>query len=121
MVNFSYWSSELTQSRQVTKGIISVRCKQPNCGGLARPHVVWFGESLDRGVLNATNAALEKCDMCLLVQKLIIFPLVLLVNNLVVSVESNSVSYKIIIIVSNYFSTFEVVLTSPLSKLVHRL
>lgn len=43
------------------------RCELPNCGGLARPHVVWFGESLDRGVLQATNAALDKCDMCLLV------------------------------------------------------
>lgn len=43
------------------------RCVQPNCGQLARPHVVWFGENLGNNVLKATNNALEKCDMCLLV------------------------------------------------------
>ena len=34
--------------------------------------MVWFGESLNRDVLHATNAALDKCDMCLLVKKIII-------------------------------------------------
>jgi len=43
------------------------RCDQPNCGALVRPHVVWFGESLDSNVLSATHGALDKCDMCLLV------------------------------------------------------
>lgn len=43
------------------------RCAQPNCGALLRPHVVWFGEGLDRYVLNAVDLALGKCDMCLLV------------------------------------------------------
>ena len=44
------------------------RCAQPSCGALVRPHVVWFGEGLDRDVLKATDAALDKCDMCLLVR-----------------------------------------------------
>ena len=44
------------------------RCDQPNCGALVRPHVVWFGESLDSNVLSATHGALDKCDMCLLVR-----------------------------------------------------
>ena len=43
------------------------RCSQPSCGALVRPHVVWFGESLDSEVLRRTDAALEECDMCLLV------------------------------------------------------
>lgn len=43
------------------------RCSQPSCGSLVRPHVVWFGESLDSEVLRRTYAALEECDMCLLV------------------------------------------------------
>lgn len=43
------------------------RCSQPNCGALVRPHVVWFGEGLDFKVLQETDVALEKCDMCLLV------------------------------------------------------
>ena len=27
------------------------RCKKPSCGGLLRPHVVWFGENLDEQVV----------------------------------------------------------------------
>ena len=30
--------------------------------------MVWFGEGLNRGVLNAVDQALDKCDMCLLVR-----------------------------------------------------
>lgn len=36
------------------------RC--PACGGLARPAVVWFGEPIDRDVLDASEAALN-CDL----------------------------------------------------------
>ncbi|KAL8590606.1 NAD-dependent protein deacylase sirtuin-5, mitochondrial [Nucella lapillus] len=42
-------------------------CTKDGCGGLLRPHVVWFGESLDSGVLNQTDQELEKCDLCLVV------------------------------------------------------
>ena len=41
---------------------IPPRC--PGCGGLARPAVVWFGESIDPRVLDACNAALD-CDVFL--------------------------------------------------------
>lgn len=40
------------------------RC--PQCGGLARPGVVWFGEAIDPGILAASREALE-CDVCLVV------------------------------------------------------
>lgn len=40
------------------------RC--PRCGGLARPGVVWFGEPIDREVLEASLAALD-CEVCLVV------------------------------------------------------
>ncbi|XP_028392003.1 NAD-dependent protein deacylase-like [Dendronephthya gigantea] len=43
------------------------RCTQPGCDSLVRPHVVWFGESLEDEVLKRTNDALHSCDMCLLV------------------------------------------------------
>jgi NAD-dependent deacetylase len=36
------------------------------CGGLARPAVVWFGEALDRGVLQEAAAA-TRCDLWLTV------------------------------------------------------
>lgn len=34
-----------------------------HCGGSIRPGVVWFGESLDHGVLNNAWTAVETCDM----------------------------------------------------------
>jgi len=40
------------------------RC--PHCGGLARPGVVWFGEAIDPGILQASREALA-CDVCLVV------------------------------------------------------
>lgn len=40
------------------------RC--PHCRGLARPGVVWFGEPIDRSVLEESLAALD-CDVCLVV------------------------------------------------------
>lgn len=41
------------------------RCKK--CTGLLRPHVVWFGESLDPDVLQAAQKELEDCDLCLVI------------------------------------------------------
>lgn len=41
------------------------RCE--HCNGLLRPHVVWFGESLDPTIMERTDAALEKCDLLLVI------------------------------------------------------
>ncbi|XP_064466975.1 NAD-dependent protein deacylase-like [Ornithodoros turicata] len=41
------------------------RCKK--CSGLLRPHVVWFGESLEPDVLSKATAELDKCDLCLVI------------------------------------------------------
>ena len=41
---------------------LPARC--PGCGGLARPGVVWFGESIDPGVLTRAASACE-CDVFL--------------------------------------------------------
>jgi len=43
------------------------RCKKAGCGGLLRPHVVWFGESLYPEVLDAATSQLSTCDLCLVV------------------------------------------------------
>lgn len=37
------------------------------CGALARPDVVWFGETLDPAVLDAAWSATERADLCLVV------------------------------------------------------
>ncbi|GFR75299.1 NAD-dependent protein deacylase sirtuin-5, mitochondrial [Elysia marginata] len=43
------------------------RCKKETCKGLVRPHVVWFGEGLDKDVLRQTSEELDNCDLCLVV------------------------------------------------------
>ena len=47
--------------------VSSCRCKQDGCGGLLRPHVIWFGENLDANVLAQTEDVLAQCDLCLVV------------------------------------------------------
>ena len=34
----------------------------PDCGHLMRPHVVWFGESLDMGILQQSSQLSSSCD-----------------------------------------------------------
>uniref|UniRef100_A0A8C4R6E8 NAD-dependent protein deacylase sirtuin-5, mitochondrial n=1 Tax=Eptatretus burgeri TaxID=7764 RepID=A0A8C4R6E8_EPTBU len=43
------------------------RCQLRGCGGLLRPHVVWFGESLDEEIMNKVFEELDACDLCLVV------------------------------------------------------
>lgn len=43
------------------------RCEEAGCGGLLRPHVVWFGENLDPAVLEEVDKELARCDLCLVV------------------------------------------------------
>ena len=43
------------------------RCGLAGCGGLLRPHVVWFGEGLEEAVLEAAHSHLQQCDLCLVV------------------------------------------------------
>ena len=38
-----------------------------SCGGLLRPHVVWFGESLDPQILQKMDDKARSCDLCLVV------------------------------------------------------
>ncbi len=37
------------------------------CGGLVRPHIVWFGEALDPADLNRSQAAVRACEVLLIV------------------------------------------------------
>jgi len=37
------------------------------CGGLLRPHIVWFGEALDEQVLTDSVRAVESCDVMVIV------------------------------------------------------
>ncbi|KAF5925066.1 hypothetical protein HPG69_008743 [Diceros bicornis minor] len=42
-------------------------CEEAGCGGLLRPHVVWFGENLDLAILEQVDRELALCDLCLVV------------------------------------------------------
>uniref|UniRef100_A0A2I3MS41 NAD-dependent protein deacylase sirtuin-5, mitochondrial n=1 Tax=Papio anubis TaxID=9555 RepID=A0A2I3MS41_PAPAN len=42
-------------------------CEEAGCGGLLRPHVVWFGENLDPAILEEVDKELARCDLCLVV------------------------------------------------------
>uniref|UniRef100_A0A8C7BS18 NAD-dependent protein deacylase sirtuin-5, mitochondrial n=1 Tax=Neovison vison TaxID=452646 RepID=A0A8C7BS18_NEOVI len=42
-------------------------CEEAGCGGLLRPHVVWFGENLDPAILEEVDRELTLCDLCLVV------------------------------------------------------
>ena len=44
---------------------IPPRCKK--CGDLLRPHIVWFGEMLPTEIINEAYAALERCEVLLVV------------------------------------------------------
>ncbi|CAI2730805.1 unnamed protein product [Schistosoma spindalis] len=37
------------------------------CGGLLRPHVVWFGENLEPHILSKADEIVQKADVCLVV------------------------------------------------------
>ncbi|MFC2031279.1 NAD-dependent deacetylase [Chloroflexota bacterium] len=39
----------------------------PDCGSLARPDVIWFGESMPRGPLEAAYAAAQSCQLMLVI------------------------------------------------------
>ncbi len=43
------------------------RCDEKGCDGLLRPHVIWFGETLDSQILTKVEKELEMCDLCLVV------------------------------------------------------
>ncbi|XP_069469646.1 NAD-dependent protein deacylase sirtuin-5, mitochondrial [Ambystoma mexicanum] len=43
------------------------RCVEHGCNGLLRPHVVWFGETLDSNILTEVEKELDVCDLCLVV------------------------------------------------------
>ncbi|XP_073938987.1 NAD-dependent protein deacylase sirtuin-5, mitochondrial isoform X2 [Castor canadensis] len=45
----------------------STWCEEAGCGGLLRPHVVWFGENLDPAILEEVDRELALCDLCLVV------------------------------------------------------
>jgi NAD-dependent deacetylase len=69
-IHGNLWKVRCTHCHTVTLDMSSnmgalPKCKE--CGGLLRPHVVWFGESLDYSLLNRAVEAAHSCQVMLVI------------------------------------------------------
>jgi NAD-dependent deacetylase len=69
-IHGNIWKVRCTKCGQVgTNRAVPIpippRC--PRCDGLLRPHIVWFGESLDPGDLECSFSAVRACEVLLIV------------------------------------------------------
>lgn len=69
-IHGNIWKVRCTQCRQVEENRavpIPMLPLCPACGGLLRPHIVWFGESLDPDDLDRSVAAVGSCAVLLII------------------------------------------------------
>ena len=69
-IHGNIWKVRCTQCRQVQENRavpIPMLPLCPACGGLLRPHIVWFGESLDPDDLDRSTAAVGACEVLLII------------------------------------------------------
>ena len=69
-IHGNIWKVRCTQCRQVQENRampIPLLPLCPACGGLLRPHIVWFGESLDPDDLDRSVAAVGSCEVLLII------------------------------------------------------
>lgn len=69
-IHGNIWMVRCTGCRQVMENRdlpIRMLPMCPECHGLLRPHIVWFGESLAEEDLRRSYAALRSCDLCLII------------------------------------------------------
>ena len=64
------WTVRCTECHKITMDMsldMGPLPKCQKCGGLLRPHVVWFGESLDSALLNRAVQASRTCQVMLVI------------------------------------------------------
>ncbi len=69
-IHGNIWMVRCTQCRRVTENRdvpITILPLCSHCNGLLRPHIVWFGEALAEQDLEASEAALQASDLCLII------------------------------------------------------
>jgi NAD-dependent deacetylase len=69
-IHGNIWKVRCTQCHQITENHEVPLPFPPSCakcGGLLRPHIVWFGESLAAEDLEYSYAALQRCDILLII------------------------------------------------------
>lgn len=69
-IHGNIWKVRCTECQRVTVNHdvpLSFPPSCTDCGGLLRPHIVWFGESLAPADLEHSYAALQRCDILLII------------------------------------------------------
>ena len=69
-IHGNIWMVRCTQCRSVVENRdlpIAMLPLCADCGGLLRPHIVWFGESLAEEDLRRSGTALQSSDLCLII------------------------------------------------------
>ena len=66
-ISYYLLSRLLSHLQRTAVSLPSSSCSQ--CGGLLRPHVVWFGEPLEVPVMDRAQQILRESDLCLLVRE----------------------------------------------------
>lgn len=70
-IHGNLWKERCTSCGLVAENRVTPLPEMPPacraCGGVTRPHVVWFGESYDRHVLEEAHQFLSGCDLVIVV------------------------------------------------------
>jgi NAD-dependent deacetylase len=69
-IHGNIWMVRCTQCGKVEENRdvpIAILPTCTGCGGLLRPHIVWFGESLDPDDMERCGTALQRCDVMLII------------------------------------------------------
>lgn len=69
-IHGNLWKVRCTKCNRITLDHSSDMGPLPSCrecGGLLRPHVVWFGESLEYDILHRASEACKNCDVMLVI------------------------------------------------------
>ncbi len=69
-IHGNIWRVRCTRCRDVSENRdvpIALLPLCQSCGGLLRPHIVWFGESLAEEDLEQSATALQRSDVCLII------------------------------------------------------
>lgn len=69
-IHGNIWKVRCTRCRDVSENRdvpIALLPLCQSCGGLLRPHIVWFGESLAEEDLEQSATALQRSDVCLII------------------------------------------------------
>ncbi|MFZ1745895.1 MAG: NAD-dependent deacylase [Nitrospirales bacterium] len=69
-IHGNIWKVRCTQCNRISPNRDLPLVYPPNCtdcSGLLRPHIVWFGESLDQEDMNRSYQALRTCDILLII------------------------------------------------------